>query len=159
MPTAVESIANLGAVLVPLPAVATHTINLAPSEPNLIGGRSSVGSAVFSVPAGHASGKKAPVTEDPANELRPLLPSISSALRTTLSGNPKTLDILGVGTDNQVINALIGLLKTQGFHATISYCDGSVRSGFSGPTAVLRAHGGVVPVLFLQQVGSALTTH
>jgi hypothetical protein len=69
------------------------------------------------------------------------------------------VEALGVGTDVETLNALVGLLKTQGYYATITYLDAAKRAGFSGPTAVLRAHGGVVAGVFLQKVGASLGTH
>ncbi|HEY3741219.1 MAG TPA: hypothetical protein VGL53_15320 [Bryobacteraceae bacterium] len=150
MPTAVELIANLGAVVVQLPAPATHTRNTVADDASHIGGRSSVSSQI------HSSKTAA---NDPAAQLKPSMASIGSALQGALPTNQKMVEALGMGTDHNTLTALIGLLKTQGYHATIASCTASVRPGFSGPTAVLRAHSGAVASVFLQQVGAALQGH
>lgn len=159
MPTAVESIAKLGAVLVQLPqASASHVI----FEPNdNIGGRSSGAGHLPAVQRSHHSGQPnaLPAVQSESyliGLLRPVLPAIGSALQKTLPANAKNIEVSGIGTTPGIIAILIGLLRSHGYHATIASCDGSVRPGFSGPTAVLRAAGSpIVGNLFLQQVASA----
>ena len=133
MPTTVNSIAKLGAVLVKLPPT---------FEPNdSIGGRSS-----GLLPAVQS-------------QLRTQMPQISAALHATLPA-VQLLDVFGVGTSPGIIAILIGLLRDKGFQANLALCDGSVRPGFSGPSAVFRAAGGSpVGVQFIQKVGAALQGH
>jgi len=150
MPTAVESIASLGAVLVQLPPAAPAH-NVSNNEPTTIGGRSSV--AGNFKPSG-------PSDSYLIGLLLPAVHDISVALQNAIPKSQKLIQILGVGTQPHIIAILIGLLKAQGFHATMASCDGSVRTGFSGPTAVLRAQGGgVVPNKFLQEVAAARNGH
>ena len=162
MPAAVELIADLNAVVVSLPVPSPpDDWEFTNATPNL-GGRSSVSSplpARFDTPGavnGMTSGK--PRHSDIEGELRPMIPSIGTALGKALPANERMIEVLGVGTGRQVLGVLINLLKTQGFHGITVFCDGSVRFGFSGPTAVLRGHGGIVPGVFLRKVAAALST-
>lgn len=162
MPAAVESIAKLGAVLVHLPqAPASHIIFEPNDDVGHIGGRSSTVGLLPAVQKGHhaPSHNALPQVQSYASLiglLRPALPDIASALQKVLPANQKNLEVLGVGTEAGIIAVLIGLLRTHGYHATIASCDGSVRPGFSGPTAVLRARGNSTCGVFLQQVASAV---
>lgn len=88
--------------------------------------------------------------------LIPAVRDICVALDKVLPPNQKVIEVIGMGTDRGTLNVLIGLLGQAGFHATIASCDGSVRQGFTGPTAVLRAQGGDARGQFLQQLGSSL---
>jgi len=98
---------------------------------------------------------------NPGQRLKPfcglLLPAIGTALQGVIPPTQKALEAIGIGTDEHTLAILIGLLRSQGYHVTIASCDGSVRQGFSGPAAVLRAHShnGVLPAVFVQQVGAA----
>ena len=144
MPTAVESIAKLGAVLVQLPQTpVSHVI----FEPNDFGGRNSL------LPAVQSQGMLIGL-------LRSAMPQISQALHKTLPAVQRQVEIHGVGTSPGIIAILIGLLRDAGYSAHIASCDGSVRPGFSGPTAVIRAVGGnLVGSQFLQQVAAARLGH
>lgn len=144
MPTTVESIAKLGAVLVQLPhAPASRVI----FEPNDFGGRNSL------LPAVQSQGMLIGL-------LRSSMPQITQALHQTLPAVQRQLEIFGVGTSPGIIAVLIGLLRDAGYSAHIASCDGSVRPGFSAPTAVIRAVGGnLVASQFLQQVGASRQGH
>ena len=206
MPTAVESIASLGAVLVQLPKAPASHVTFEPGndpgqiggrnghpdakalvnktahhghapisslgDSEYIGGRSSVGSMQFHPkPSAHnaatpfssdhsvaaVQGNLVPAGQSPAFLMSLLLPAvhdIGTALQKVLPANQKMIEVLGIGTNHETLAVLIGLLRQAGFHANIVLCDGSVRPGFSGPTAILRAHGGAVPGQFLQQVAA-----
>ena len=215
MPTAVESYAKLGAVLVYLPQTPTTHLTVDPNiNPSEIGGRNSrafhqpvhhghvnpianddattiggrsghSGAQAFHQAAQHTNSQIGCQTMAPSGStthatnfllpavqtnpmssgqshsyliglLLPAVHDISAALQKVLPSHQKSIEVIGIGTSPDVLSVLIGLLRAQGFHATIASCDGSVRPGFSGPTAVLRAHGSsVVGGLFLQQVASA----
>ncbi len=187
MPTAVESYAKLGAVLVYLPQTpATHLIvdpsndfgqiggrngralhqtvhhgHVAPinaDDENYIGGRSGhAGSAIHKTETAHSSDFLLSASSNAylIGLLLPAVRDIGDALRKVLKPNQKMIEVLGIGTQPSVIATLIGLLRAQGFHGTIASCDGSVRPGFPGPTAILRAHGGVVAAQFVQQLAAA----
>lgn len=159
MPTAVELLANLGAVVVQLPAPATHTSNTASDDASHIGGRTSVSSQMITHSKKTAASNTTSTNDDPATQLKQSMATIGSALQTALPTNQKMVEALGIGTDHNTLTVLIGLLKTQGYHVTIASCTASVRPGFAGPTAVLRAHSGSVSGVFLQQVGAALQSH
>ena len=144
MPTAVETIAKLGAVLVQLPQAPASRVIF---EPNDFGGRNSL------LPAVQSQGMLIGL-------LRSSLPQITQALHQTLPAMQRQLEIFGVGTSPGMIAVLIGLLRDAGYSAHIASCDGSVRPGFSAPTAVIRAVGGnLVASQFLQQVGAARKGH
>ena len=160
MPTAVEFIEKLGAVLVQLPkAAAPHITSFLPGDDfTHIGGRSGLG-ALKMHHSTHAPNQLPAVQNQHDNvieQLRPALPSITSAIQKVIP-NQKSLHVIGVNTSTETLAVLIGLLRAQGFQVNIQFCDGSVRQGFSGPTAVI--HGGdahsLLPAVFLQQVGSA----
>lgn len=143
MPTAVESYAKLGAVLVHLPQTpASHVVFEPNNNAGNIGGRSSE-----LLPAVQ--------TQRLIGLLRPAAQDASAALAKVLPASQKMIEVIGLGTSQGIIAILIGLLRDRGFHATIASCDGSVRPGFPGPSAVLRAHGGAVAGQFLQQLAAA----
>ena len=144
MSIAVESIPKLGAVLVQLPQVPVSRVIF---EPNDFGGRNSL------LPAVQSQGMLIGL-------LRSSMPQISQELHQTLSAAHRQLEVFGVGTSPGIIAILIGLLRDAGYSGHIASCDGSVRPGFSGPTAVIRAVGGnLVASQFLQQVGASRKGH
>ena len=88
--------------------------------------------------------------------LLPAVHDITNAIQKVLPPNQKSIEVIGIGTSPGIIAILIGLLRARGYQATMHSCDGSVRPGFSGPAALLRAHGSsTVAGQFLQQVASA----
>ena len=95
--------------------------------------------------------------------LQHLLPQINAALQAVIPQAHHTLEAIGVGTDAHTLGILIGLLRTQGYHVTVASCDGperrGFRTGFTGPIAILRGHGGATVGQFLQQVASARLGH
>ena len=144
----------------PLPIHQTP-VHFAPSnniDSPTIGGRSGVGGLLPAV-----QHHPVPISRDlPQTEsttLSQLLPEINAALQSTLPQGHHTLEAIGVGTDLHSLGVLIGLLRTQGYHVTVASCDGSVRPGFAGPSAILRHHGGAVLGQFLQQLASARIGH
>src|SRR5258708_2205813 len=128
MQTAVEWTEKLGAVLVQLPQTPANHVAFEPNNFGGLGGRS--GSPSELVPA---------VRSQLIGLLRPAMPTVFDALHKTIP-NEKHLHVLGVGTDRGTLAVLIGLLRAQGFQVEINFCDGSVRQGFAGPTAVLRGN-------------------
>ena len=159
MPTAVELVANLGAVIVTLPTyTAPDDWEFSAAPASALGGRSSAvqQQVLLSRPdnaTGMSTGKRQHIEIE--SQLRPMISQIGAALAKALPANEKMVELLGVGTHFQVLSVLMDLLRTQGFHATVAFCDGSVRFGFSGPTAVVRGPGGVVPRVFLQKLSAA----
>jgi hypothetical protein len=157
MPTAVESIASLGAVVVQLSSSSSHIITgdnwlqgaMAPSTQSL--GTRDMASGL---PTGQRMHK--PCATMAPSDLRPDVQKISAALKKTLPANQKMIDALGVGTDMPTLHALIELLKTEGYYANVAYFDSSALHGFPKPVAVLRSHGGSVPTVFLHQVAAAM---
>ena len=146
----------------PPPAHVTNPSHLVITEntDTHIGGRSAL--AGSSLPAvqdqalSRTHNTLLPAVQDPAASLRALLPGIGAALQKSIPSGQRALEAIGIGTDPQTLGILIGLLRTQGFHVTMAFCDGSVRPGFSGPTAVLRAHGSTTVGHFLQQLSSLI---
>lgn len=144
-----------------------HVAQINGDDATLIGGRSGhTGKPIHKTVTAHASdyllpavqGNMLPAASSNAYLIGLLLPAvhdIGNALREVLQPNQKMIEVLGIGTQPSVLAVLIGLLRAQGFHGTIASCDGSVRPGFLGPTAVLRAHGGAVAGQFLQQLATA----
>ena len=154
------------------PTIATHPHFVPPGDSGFIPGRSTVVQGVTH-PAAHAhplvenrnvSGHVAPTSSIPAVQdqsrvigtLRAEIHSISGALQKSHISQGQMLEVFGIGTDVYTLGVLIGLLQTQGYHATIASCDGSVRPGFHSSTAVIRGQGGPVGNQFLQEVGEAL---
>ena len=141
-----------------------------PNDSGVIGGRSGTGALTSHV---HQAGRTGllPAVQDNHHAsnrtghitLQPLLPQINAALQTAIPQAHHTLEAIGVGTDAHTLGILIGLLRTQGYHVTIASCESSVstslRTGFTGPTAILRGHGGAPIGQFLQQVASARVSH
>lgn len=159
MPTAVESIASLKAVVVQLSQSSSHTTTVGD---NWLFGTRDMASGL---PTGQRMHKPYMSTPEPLVGQRMHKPTmmspsdltkVSSALQKILPANQRMIEAIGVGTDMETLHSLIDSLKAEGYHATISYFDASPRHGFSKPTAVLRAHGGAVPTVFLQQVASAM---
>ena len=152
MPTAVESIGALGAVLVQLPQAPASQAD----KGFEYGGRQGFeygGRQGFEY-GGFRSGAQGS-DQILVGLLRPSLPQIEAVLQKTLPPNQRMVEIMGIGTTPGIIAILIGLLRSAGYLATIASCDGSVRPGFHGPTAILRAQGGTTPALFVQQVAWA----
>lgn len=114
MPTAVEYAPLLGCVAVAGP------VSFSPASSGPLGGRSSGPSEGMLLPA-----------------VRTLLPAITTTLKQRFPGT-HDFEALAVHTSLEAVNALIGLLRTQGFNVRLGYCDGSVRKGFGSSTILIR---------------------
>ncbi len=137
-----------------------HPTHLVSSNNEVIGGRTGLAPVATFHPAQAAGRSLLSAVQNEELLLRPLVPQIGAALQAAIpQPGQKMLEAIGVGTNSHTLGVLIRLLRNQGFHVTIASCDGSVRPGFAGPTAILRAHGGATAGQFLQQLSSTLRAH